>query len=534
MVRKFQPFLWLLPVDDRDGVAFAAETTGSISGVVRGADGAGLAGVPVTVKGTFLPAGRTVVTDKDGAFSFQRLLPGTYQVSAERAGHGQRPARGPGGARPATPRWSCRSAPDRRGDHGHRGAAADRRQVHRGAGQLHQRGDRGSARAAHLQGALPARSRRGRERAPGAQRRRLAAWTTSSWSTASTSPTRTTATSSRTSPSSTSRRSASSAAASPPSSAARAAWWSTPSPSRGTNELRGEARVEYQPSSFVAANKNSTVQNTEDQNFGGIALGGPIAARPALVLRLGEPPLDHHHRPAQQPRLGPGSRRLTTKEYFGKLTANPSPEPVPQRRAALARDRDRRERRHRLDLEPERRAATTRRKYLLGTASWTWNADRRQLRRGQVQPRQGGELDRPHHRPRLPAGLQRGAAGPRRPVHHAPPDFLVGGATAARARSWAAPAWRSTTRTSRATRRGRPSRPSRPGANTRHDLRAGVTYEESDRSGWSGAPTAGAPSPGTPPPGSSRRATSPSSRRTPAAAPPTAPSSRTRSRSASG
>jgi hypothetical protein len=89
MARKIQPFLWLLLlVIAAAGAAFGAETTGSISGVVRGADGAGLAGVPVTVKGEFLPAGRTVVTDKDGAFSFQRLLPGTYQVNAEAQGLG--------------------------------------------------------------------------------------------------------------------------------------------------------------------------------------------------------------------------------------------------------------------------------------------------------------------------------------------------------------------------------------------------------------------------------------------------------------
>src|SRR5436305_15032049 len=95
MARKIQPFLWLwLLVLAAAGAAFGAETTGSISGLVRGADGAGLAGVPVTVKGDLLPAGRTVVTDKDGAFNFLRLLPGTYQVSAEAQGlgNGQREA----------------------------------------------------------------------------------------------------------------------------------------------------------------------------------------------------------------------------------------------------------------------------------------------------------------------------------------------------------------------------------------------------------------------------------------------------------
>src|SRR4051794_19690662 len=88
MVRKAQLLLWLLLGSMFAMAAFAAETTGSLSGVVRGNDGAALGGVTVTVKGPFLPAGRSVVTDKEGAFSFQRLLPGSYQLSAEVQGMG--------------------------------------------------------------------------------------------------------------------------------------------------------------------------------------------------------------------------------------------------------------------------------------------------------------------------------------------------------------------------------------------------------------------------------------------------------------
>ena len=88
MVRKVQRLLGFLLISMIATAAFAAETTGSLSGVVRGTDGAGLGGVTVTVKGPFLPAGRSVVTDREGAFSFQRLLPGTYQVSAEVQGMG--------------------------------------------------------------------------------------------------------------------------------------------------------------------------------------------------------------------------------------------------------------------------------------------------------------------------------------------------------------------------------------------------------------------------------------------------------------
>ncbi|HVF60307.1 MAG TPA: TonB-dependent receptor [Thermoanaerobaculia bacterium] len=65
-----------------------AQETGSVSGVVRDADGAPLPGVTVGVRGDLLPAGRTTATDDEGAFSFQRLLPGEYQVTAELSGLG--------------------------------------------------------------------------------------------------------------------------------------------------------------------------------------------------------------------------------------------------------------------------------------------------------------------------------------------------------------------------------------------------------------------------------------------------------------
>lgn len=68
--------------------AFAAETTGSISGTVKGRDGAPLPGVTVTVSGPFLPAGRTDFTDSSGRFQFARLLPGQYVVKANLEGLG--------------------------------------------------------------------------------------------------------------------------------------------------------------------------------------------------------------------------------------------------------------------------------------------------------------------------------------------------------------------------------------------------------------------------------------------------------------
>jgi hypothetical protein len=83
MARKLQPLLWLwLSMLTMAGSASAQET-GSISGVVRGPDGAPLPGVTVTVSGPLLPAGRSVVADANGAFSFLRLPPGDYEVAAE-------------------------------------------------------------------------------------------------------------------------------------------------------------------------------------------------------------------------------------------------------------------------------------------------------------------------------------------------------------------------------------------------------------------------------------------------------------------
>jgi hypothetical protein len=94
MVRKVQPFLWLLLLMLAMAGTALAQETGSISGVVRGADGALLPGVTVTASGPLLPAGRTAVTDEGGAFSILRLPPGDYEVAAELTGLGsaKRPA----------------------------------------------------------------------------------------------------------------------------------------------------------------------------------------------------------------------------------------------------------------------------------------------------------------------------------------------------------------------------------------------------------------------------------------------------------
>lgn len=68
--------------------AALAQETGSISGRVAADDGSPLPGASVTVQGELLPVGRTSASDDEGDFSFQRLLPGTYQVTAELSGLG--------------------------------------------------------------------------------------------------------------------------------------------------------------------------------------------------------------------------------------------------------------------------------------------------------------------------------------------------------------------------------------------------------------------------------------------------------------
>ncbi len=66
----------------------AAQTTGSISGIARGTDGAPLPGVTVTVSGPQLPLGKTTTTLPDGRFQFLALIPGGYLLKAELTGLG--------------------------------------------------------------------------------------------------------------------------------------------------------------------------------------------------------------------------------------------------------------------------------------------------------------------------------------------------------------------------------------------------------------------------------------------------------------
>ena len=64
-----------------------AQTTGSITGTVTDASGAVLPGVTVTLSGERLIGGpQTQVSDTNGTYRFDRLVPGTYGVRMELQG----------------------------------------------------------------------------------------------------------------------------------------------------------------------------------------------------------------------------------------------------------------------------------------------------------------------------------------------------------------------------------------------------------------------------------------------------------------
>lgn len=63
-----------------------AQTTGSISGIARDSGGASLPGVLISIVGPQLPLGRTTTTRPDGGFQFFNLIPGTYQLKADLQG----------------------------------------------------------------------------------------------------------------------------------------------------------------------------------------------------------------------------------------------------------------------------------------------------------------------------------------------------------------------------------------------------------------------------------------------------------------
>jgi hypothetical protein len=472
MARKFQPFLWLLLLTIATA-SFAAETTGSISGVVRGTDGKGLGSVPVTVKGPFLPAGRTVVTDKEGSFSFQRLLPGAYTVSTEVQGMGdvQREAvvaldrdtqvelslqprvEGEITVTTAQPLIDVKST---------------EAQVNFTSGQIED---------------LPVpRTYKGLfELAPGvAENNRLAP----------------TAGGSRmdnlflldginiTNPdygdifpeiTELDIKEVSILRGGITAEFGRTGGMVVNAITKsGTNDLRGEVRAEYQPSSFVAANKNQTVQNTPDTDFLGLALGGPIvrdrlwfyasASRPSITTT------DRRNNLGSVP-----DEDVVTKEYFGKLTANPT---ANQFFNAGLRSRDRTDNNAGIGSTASPSVGSDdSRKYLLGTASWTWNVTADSF----VEAKFNHDKEENSTDPTTNLGYRPAfdAARPERNgLFTSTPDFPGGGATGAGQSVGGASLAVNNQDFTRDEARGT-FQTFKTWGETRHDLRAGVTYEES-------------------------------------------------------
>src|SRR5574338_1249639 len=63
-----------------------SSTHGSLTGTITDQQGAVIAGARVTLSSAIAGADRTAVTDSNGNFDFQSLLPGTYSSSVEAEG----------------------------------------------------------------------------------------------------------------------------------------------------------------------------------------------------------------------------------------------------------------------------------------------------------------------------------------------------------------------------------------------------------------------------------------------------------------
>jgi len=475
MVRKVQPFLWLLLlVLATAGAAFAAETTGSISGVVRGADGAALGGVAVTVKGPFLPAGRTVVTDKDGAYNFLRLLPGTYTVSAEVQGMGN-VAREAVVALDKDTQVELSLEP-RVSEEITVRAASPLIDVRSTEAQVNFTSEQ-------IENLPVPRNYKGLfQLAPGvAENGRLAP----------------TAGGSRmdnlflvdginvTNPhygdifpdiTELDIKEVSIVRGGVSAEFGRTGGMVVNAITKsGTNDFRGEARGESQPSGLVADNKNTAVQNTEDRSFYGLAIGGPI-----LHDRL------WFYGSASRPEINTTDRRntlglvpdedLITKEYFGKLTANPSPSHFIN---ASLRSRKRTDENAGITANASPTTGSTdTRDYLLGTASWTWNLTADSF----VEAKYNHDKEENSTDPNLNLGY-RPTFNAARPdlngLFTSTTDFLVGGATVAGQGVGGGSLAVNNQDFLRDEARGT-FQAFRTWGNTRHDLRTGFTYEESE------------------------------------------------------
>ena len=85
-MRKFISLLFVGLAVFVTQVAVQAQTTGSLAGTITDQQKAVVAGATVTLNAAVAGAERTAVTDSEGAFNFQALMPGTYTISVEAAG----------------------------------------------------------------------------------------------------------------------------------------------------------------------------------------------------------------------------------------------------------------------------------------------------------------------------------------------------------------------------------------------------------------------------------------------------------------
>jgi hypothetical protein len=475
MVRKLQPFLWLLLlVLTAAGAAFAAETTGSISGVVRGADGAPLGGVAVTVKGTYLPAGRTVVTDKDGAYNFLRLLPGPYTVSAEVQGMGN-----------VSREAVVALDKDTQVELSLEPRVTEEITVRAAVPLIDVRSTEAQVNftSEQIENLPVPRTYKGLfQLAPGvAENGRLAP----------------TAGGSRmdnlflvdginvTNPhygdifpdiTELDIKEVSIVRGGVTAEFGRTGGMVVNAITKsGTNDLRGEARGEAQPSSLVADNKNVAVQNTDDRTFYGLALGGPV-----LHDRL------WFYASASRPELNTTDRRnnlgrvpdedVVTREYFGKLTANPSPTHFIN---AGLRSRKRSDENAGIGSTANPTVGSTdSRDYLLGTVTWTWNLTADSF----VEAKYNHDKEENSTDPTVNLGY-RPAFNATRPDRNglflSTTDFLVGGATAAGQSVGGASLAVNNQDFLRDEARAT-FQTFQTWGNTRHDLRTGFTYEQSE------------------------------------------------------
>lgn len=367
MARKLQPLLWLLLL--LFPLAAFAQETGSISGVVRGSDGAALPGVTVTVSGPLLPAGKTTATDENGAFSFLRLPPGDYEVRAELSGLGNvqrqavvaldRDTQVDLGLNPtlqdeitvstALPIIDVKSSDIQANFTSEQIEDLPVPRTYRGlfqlapgvAENLRNTPNAGASRMdnTYLIDGINVTNPHYGDILPDVTELDIAEVSI--------------------------KRGGISAEY------GRAAGMVVNAVTKsGTNELNGEVRLEYQPADFVADNKATNIQNTIDRDLIAGSLGGPILRDRLWFYGSVNLPT----RTTTERRNNTGAipdEKLDTQEFFGKLTANPGQSHFLN---LSARSRDTETENANLTSNNHPNVATEdSTDYLLGTFSWVWN-----------------------------------------------------------------------------------------------------------------------------------------------------------------